>query len=118
MIPVEGRVLLGLDEFMLRLGHLKVLCGVAAQAGGSRSRVRRETVRTLTKPCVVPDGARIVWPGPMVILSEPRTTSRVPSRRTIASSVLVWICLGNRALGAMLTSPIFSECVPCSASAI
>lgn len=48
MIPLEGRVLLGLDEFMLRLGHLKVLCGVGVEFQGSQGRVERETAKVLT----------------------------------------------------------------------
>ena len=55
MIPLEGRVLAGLDEFMLRLGHLKVLCAVAVDVGGSWSRIEREYAKFLTDLIVVPD---------------------------------------------------------------
>lgn len=54
MTPIEGRVLHGLDEFMLRLGHLKVLCSVAAEFHGSAQRVERETARALLRPCEIP----------------------------------------------------------------
>jgi len=54
MIPLEGRVLAGLDEFMLRLGHLKVLAGVAADVGGSWGRIEREYGRYITELVPVP----------------------------------------------------------------
>ncbi len=41
-MDVEGRVLGGLDEFMLRPGHLLVLCRVAQEVGGSWPRIQRE----------------------------------------------------------------------------
>ena len=41
MIAVEGSVLPGLDEFMLRLGHLKVLCSVIAAGDGTWRRINR-----------------------------------------------------------------------------
>ena len=50
MIAVEGSVLPGLDEFMLRLGHLKVLCHIVAIGGGSRHRISQEAVEILEKP--------------------------------------------------------------------
>src|SRR6476661_3468480 len=37
----------GLDEFMLRLGHLKVLSNVATESGGSRYRVEKLTSELL-----------------------------------------------------------------------
>lgn len=55
MIPLEARMLPGLDEFMLRLGHLKVLCRVAVESGGSLSRIERETASALTRLVPVPD---------------------------------------------------------------
>src|SRR5205807_9931343 len=57
MIELEGRMLAGLDEFMLRLGHLKVLCAAAADVGGSWFRVRREAAKILTRPVLVPADA-------------------------------------------------------------
>ena len=57
MIELEGRMLAGLDEFMLRLGHLKVLCAVAADVGGSWFRVNREAAKVLTKPFPIPINA-------------------------------------------------------------
>ena len=55
MIVLEGRLLAGLDEFMLRLGHLSSLCAVAAEVRGSWSRVERELAGALTADVVVPD---------------------------------------------------------------
>lgn len=56
MISAEGNVLHGLDEFMLRLGHLKVVCSVAAEVHGSAQRVQKETARTLLQPSAIPSG--------------------------------------------------------------
>lgn len=56
MIPAEGNVLHGLDEFMLRLGHLKVVCSVATEFHGSAQRVHKETARTLLQPSEIPSG--------------------------------------------------------------
>ena len=55
MIPLEGRMIPGLDEFMLRIGHLKVLCSAAREAGSSWFRIRRETAAVLTRPTPVPE---------------------------------------------------------------
>jgi len=44
----------GLDEFMLRLGHLKVLSNVATETGGSRHRVEKATAEILTSETTVP----------------------------------------------------------------
>jgi hypothetical protein len=54
MIPLEGKVLSGLDEFMLRLGHLKVLCQAAIDVGGSWFRIGREASKRLTAPTTIP----------------------------------------------------------------
>lgn len=54
MIELEGRMLTGLDEFMLRLGHLKVLCGVAVNTGSSWFRINREVAKVLTRPVPIP----------------------------------------------------------------
>jgi hypothetical protein len=55
VIPLEGRALPGLDEFMLRLGHLTVLCQAAVQAGGAAHRFAREAAERLTRLVPVPD---------------------------------------------------------------
>ena len=52
----EGRVLLNLDEFMLRAGHLSVLADVANELGGNEYRVLVELAEQLTRDVVVPDG--------------------------------------------------------------
>lgn len=57
MIELEGRMVAGLDEFMLRLGHLKVLCAVAAEVGGSWFRVNRAASKLLTSPFPIPINA-------------------------------------------------------------
>jgi len=55
MTPLEGRVLAGLDEFMLRLGHLTVLCEAASRVRSSWKRITNEAAEALTKPvCVEP----------------------------------------------------------------
>lgn len=54
MISLSGRMLPGLDEFMLRLGHLKVLANVASETGGSRYRVEKTTAELLTAESTVP----------------------------------------------------------------
>lgn len=54
MIPLEGRMITGLDEFMLRIGHLKVLCRIASIAGGSWFRIARDAADVLTRPTPVP----------------------------------------------------------------
>ncbi|WP_316187727.1 MULTISPECIES: hypothetical protein [unclassified Bradyrhizobium] len=41
MIPLEGRALAGLDEFMLRAGHLSAICRVATTDGGAAFRFER-----------------------------------------------------------------------------
>ena len=61
MIGIEGRLIPGLDEFMLRLGHLKVLCNVSAEVDGSLTRIERETAAVLTKPIVIqPDDNLVI----------------------------------------------------------
>jgi hypothetical protein len=49
MIQVEGRVLAGLDEFMLRIGHLAALARVALEMGASWRRIERELADILSK---------------------------------------------------------------------
>ncbi len=49
MIDVEGRVLPGLDEFMLRGGHLVVLTRVAHDMGASWRRIHREFAKVLSE---------------------------------------------------------------------
>jgi len=46
---LEGRIALGLDEFMLRFGHLKVLLLVLRKTYGNRSRIARRLAETLTE---------------------------------------------------------------------
>ncbi|WP_456683401.1 hypothetical protein [Bradyrhizobium sp. S3.14.4] len=41
LIPLEGRALAGLDEFMLRPGHLSAICRIATTDGGSAFRFER-----------------------------------------------------------------------------
>jgi hypothetical protein len=48
VIRLSGRAMLGLDEFMLRTGHLKVVANVATEMGGVRHRVERAVAETLT----------------------------------------------------------------------
>lgn len=54
MIPLEGRALSGLDEFMLRLGHLTVLCQAAAEGGGGAHRFARQAAERLTQVVPIP----------------------------------------------------------------
>lgn len=49
----EGRVVLGLDEFMLRLGHLKILLTILAGTSGNRARITRRLAEELTRPVQV-----------------------------------------------------------------
>lgn len=58
MIPLEGQILDGLDEFMLRLGHLKVICGVATEGSNSLGRLEREVAKVLTRPVPITQAAR------------------------------------------------------------
>lgn len=48
MIKLSGRAIHGLDEFMLRTAHLKVVSNVAAEVGGARHRVEREASDVFT----------------------------------------------------------------------
>lgn len=57
MIPLEGRALAGLDEFMLRLGHLTVLCQAAVESGGSSYRFTRDLSQRLSRRLPVPASA-------------------------------------------------------------
>ena len=54
MIKLAGAALSGLDEFTVRLGHLKVIAAVAIDWGGSWNRVEKAVARELTKPVRVP----------------------------------------------------------------
>jgi hypothetical protein len=54
VINLSGRMTPGLDEFMLRLGHLKVLSNIAAENGGSRHRVERALAELLTEDSTAP----------------------------------------------------------------
>lgn len=57
MMEVEGRVLAGLDEFMLRIGHLGALARVALEMGASWRRIERELADMLSKQVPVDDAA-------------------------------------------------------------
>jgi hypothetical protein len=50
-------VLAGLDEFMLRLGHLTVLCSVAAETRSSWSRIAKDTGSLVTRMVPIPADA-------------------------------------------------------------
>lgn len=47
MIPLTGRLLPGLDEFMLRGGHVKVLCNLACEGAGSWYRLNKYLLEQL-----------------------------------------------------------------------
>ena len=47
--------MLGVDEFMLRVGHLKVVANVAAEMGSVRHRVERAVAEVLTASTQVPE---------------------------------------------------------------
>ena len=55
MIALQAAILGGLDEFMLRLGHLSSLCALAAELRGTWARTERELGNALTEFVVVPD---------------------------------------------------------------
>ena len=55
---LEGRLALGLDEFMLRPGHLKVLLAVLRKTYGNRATIARHLAENLTKPFEI-DAARV-----------------------------------------------------------
>jgi len=54
MIPAEGKLLLGLDEFMLRFGHVKVLVNTASEMRGSWHRLNKRVSAQLTEPVPIP----------------------------------------------------------------
>ena len=54
MIKLSGRAMHGLDEFMLRTGHLKVVSNVASEVGGARHRVERAAAEMLMSSTEVP----------------------------------------------------------------
>lgn len=54
MIRLTGRVMHGLDEFMLRTGHLKIVSNVATEMGGVRHRVERTAAEVFTSFREVP----------------------------------------------------------------
>lgn len=57
LIDLTGRVLEGLDEYMLRLGHMTLLIETAKSKGGSRRRLERALGAVLTATTTVPDDA-------------------------------------------------------------
>ncbi len=54
-MKLEGRIALGLDEFMLRLGHLKVLTSILKRTYGNRARISRHLAEGLTQQVLVPE---------------------------------------------------------------
>ena len=54
----EGRAIAGLDEFMLRLGHLSVISLVATRHGGARERLARQLAKYLAAPVAVGPASR------------------------------------------------------------
>lgn len=54
-MKLEGRIALGLDEFMLRLGHLNVLTSILEKTYGNRARIGRHLAEGLTQLVVVPE---------------------------------------------------------------
>lgn len=55
MREITGRVLHGLDEFKLRLGHLSIICETAKSEGGSAFRLQRDFSARLLAPISVRD---------------------------------------------------------------
>jgi hypothetical protein len=53
VITTEGRVLAGLDEFMLRAGHLSVICRSSKETDGNWLRLEREAAAHLAAPVSV-----------------------------------------------------------------
>jgi hypothetical protein len=53
MNPVEGRIALGLDEFMLRMGHLCALSYVATEVNSRPNRLEKDLADYLTRPVSV-----------------------------------------------------------------
>jgi hypothetical protein len=54
VIPLEGRAIAGLDEFMLRLGHLSAICRIATTDGGSAYRFERAIASKFSELVPVP----------------------------------------------------------------
>jgi hypothetical protein len=54
VIPLEGRAIAGLDEFMLRLGHLSAICRTATTDGGSAYRFERAIASNFSELVPVP----------------------------------------------------------------
>lgn len=54
MIPLEGRVVDSFDEFMLRLGHLTVLCQVAEESRSARAVVEKQFAAKLASMVPIP----------------------------------------------------------------
>lgn len=54
-MKIDGRFAAGLDEFMLRLGHLKVLAEILPSMAGNRQRLSRRLAEELSRP--VPIGS-------------------------------------------------------------
>ena len=62
-MPLEGRFAIGLDEFMLRLGHLNVLASILPTITVSKQRVGRRLADDLVKPVTIETGevAQVGW---------------------------------------------------------
>ena len=56
MTPLVGSILAGLDEFMLRVGHLSCVCALASELRGSWTQTERELGEELTRLTLVDPG--------------------------------------------------------------
>lgn len=56
MTPLVGSILAGLDEFMLRVGHLSCVCALASELRGSWTQTERELGEELTRLTPVEPG--------------------------------------------------------------
>lgn len=57
MIPPEGQILEGLDEFMLRTGHLTVVCSIASSSRCTRNRLAQLVAEQLLHPVAIDIGS-------------------------------------------------------------
>ena len=85
MIAIDGRVALGLDEFMLRLGHLNILAQLASSISGRPRRLERDFAELLTRPVAVGEDAneRIAnYLGEKRLCADSRKATDSEKRRT------------------------------------
>jgi len=80
---LEGRIATGMDEFMLRLGHLKVLLDILATGSGNRQRLARRLAEDLTQlvpvsPGQLQDVGRYLAEKELSHVSSPDGTSKPP----------------------------------------